>query len=263
MSKQFLGNIKGKSLEFNWNGTQLGVRQSGISSYTYQDLKGEKGDNGIQGIQGVGIKNVTQQLSGNKLTLDFELTNNTHKQVIVDLSKLSGSFGGKVVKNVELIVDKNDIKFELKIDYSDNTSTSLNLSEEIGNTLMEILNELTFLRNDESGTLNGNLTVKGNIYATDNITAFSDRRLKENIKIIPNALKKLEKINGYTFTMNGKQMTGVIAQEIEEVLPEVVEESENGYKTVAYGNIVGLLIQAIKEQQKQIDELRGVVDVAK
>lgn len=247
----------GNSLEFNWNGTQLGVRQSGTSSYTYQDLKGEKGNNGIQGIQGVGIKNITHQLSGNNLILDFELTNNTHKQVIVDLSKLSGSFGGKVVKNVELIVDKNNSKFELKIDYSDNTSTSLNLSEEIGNALMEILDELPFLRKDESGTLTGNLTVRGAIYATDNITAYSDIRFKQNIKPIDNALDKVLSLTGYTFDMNGKRNTGVIAQELREVLPEAVVEDNEGYLSVAYGNIVGLLINAIKEQQRQIDELRG------
>lgn len=247
----------GNSLEFNWNGTQLGVRQSGTSSYTYQDLKGEKGNNGIQGIQGVGIKNITHQLSGNNLILDFELTNNTHKQVIVDLYKLSGSFGGKVVKNVELIVDKNNSKFELKIDYSDNTSTSLNLSEEIGNALMEILDELPFLRKDESGTLTGNLTVRGAIYATDNITAYSDIRFKQNIKPIDNALDKVLSLTGYTFDMNGKRNTGVIAQELREVLPEAVVEDNEGYLSVAYGNIVGLLINAIKEQQRQIDELRG------
>ncbi len=127
--------------------------------------------------------------------------------------------------------------------------------KEVGFDLPQ-LDSSKFMRNDSSQVLNGNLTVKGTLYATDNITAFSDRRLKENIKIIPNALKKLEKINGYTFTMNGKQMTGVIAQEIEEVLPEVVEESENGYKTVAYGNIVGLLIQAIKELKKEVEVLK-------
>lgn len=311
----------GNSLEFNWNGTQLGVRQSGTSSYTYKDLqgprgatgekgikgdrgltgqagndgvgiqnidikedttngskhtykiqfqltsgdsiyktftvndgeKGEKGDNGIQGIQGIGIKNVTHQLSGNNLTLDFELTDNTHKQVIVDLSNLSGA-SGKVVKDVELITTNNLFKF--KITYSDETSTVLNLDKPIAKALQELMEELPFLRKDQSGTLNGNLTVQGSIYATDNVTAYSDIRLKKNIKPIDNALDKVLSLTGYTFDMNGKQMTGVIAQEIEEVLPEVVEEAENGYKTVAYGNIVGLLIQAIKELKKEVEVLK-------
>ena len=259
-------------------------------SYTYQDLKGPKGDRGPQGtqgprglqgttgeigpkgeqgpkgpvgeqgprgqqgMQGVGIKNITHQSSGNNLTLDFELTNNTHKQVIVDLSNLSGA-SGKVVKDVELITTNNFFKF--KITYSDETSTVLNLDEPIAKALQELMEELPFLRKDQSGTLNGNLTVQGTLYATDNITAFSDRRLKSNIKIIPNALEKLDKINGYTFDMNNKKRTGVIAQELQKVLPESVVVAENGYLAVDYGSITGLLIQAIKEQQKQIDELRG------
>lgn len=258
-----LNGADGKSLEFQWNGTQLGIKQSGMYSYTYQDLKGPKGDRGpqgtqgprgLQGMQGVGIKNITHQSSGNNLTLDFELTNNTHKQVIVDLSNLSGA-SGKVVKDVELITTNNFFKF--KITYSDETSTVLNLDEPIAKALQELMEELPFLRKDQSGTLNGNLTVQGTLYATDNITAFSDRRLKSNIKIIPNALEKLDKINGYTFDMNNKKRTGVIAQELQKVLPESVVVAENGYLAVDYGSITGLLIQAIKEQQKQIDELRG------
>ena len=57
-----------------------------------------------------------------------------------------------------------------------------------------------------------------------------------------------------------KQSTRVIAQEIEKILPQVVSEDENGMKSVAYGNIVGVLIEAIKEQQEQIDELKRRLD---
>jgi hypothetical protein len=103
------------------------------------------------------------------------------------------------------------------------------------------------------------LHVKGDIVASET----SDKRLKDNIKPIENALGKIDKIGGYEFDWNDKQElyeghdVGVIAQEIEAVLPEVVETREDGYKAVDYKKIVPLLIQAIKEQQKQIDELKN------
>jgi len=109
------------------------------------------------------------------------------------------------------------------------------------------------------------LYVTGAITATGNITAYSDRRLKTNIELIPNSIDKIKKINGYTFNrtdMEGKH-TGVIAQEVEKVLPEVVVEDEDGMKSVAYGNMVGLLIEAIKDQQKQIDNLTILCDELK
>ena len=105
----------------------------------------------------------------------------------------------------------------------------------------------------------GNITATGNITADGNINAKSDERLKENIEEIPNALAKLFSIRGVTFDridQPGLRQVGVIAQEVEEVLPEVVEDGPDGFKSVAYGNMVGLLIEAIKDQQKQIDVLK-------
>lgn len=109
----------------------------------------------------------------------------------------------------------------------------------------------------------------GNFVATGNVTAFgsaSDRRLKENIEIIPNALDKVSLLNGYTFNYKNKpeeKMTGLIADELEKVLPEVVYDSEqidgdgNNYKAVRYGNVVGLLVEAIKELKAEIETLKA------
>jgi hypothetical protein len=101
--------------------------------------------------------------------------------------------------------------------------------------------------------------MSGNLTAAGNVTAYSDIRLKENIEVITNALNKIKQIRGVTFTRNDqddkiKRYAGVIAQEVEVVLPEVVSEDNEGIKNVAYGNMVSLLIEAIKEQQKQIEE---------
>ena len=99
-----------------------------------------------------------------------------------------------------------------------------------------------------------NITNTGTITASGDITAFSDERLKSDIETIDNALDKVMNMRGVSYTKQAEKGIGVIAQEIEKVLPEVVTDGE--YKSVAYGNIVGVLIEAIKEQQKQIDKLK-------
>jgi hypothetical protein len=115
------------------------------------------------------------------------------------------------------------------------------------------------------------LHVIGNILASGDITAFSDKRLKSNINIIPEALVKLHKISGYTFNVSSSQNiennlkvsskhTGLIAQEVLDVLPEAVHKDREGYYSLAYGNMVGLLVQATKEldnkYQKAIIEMK-------
>ena len=98
----------------------------------------------------------------------------------------------------------------------------------------------------------------GTLTASGSITAFSDARLKFNVKTIENALDKTLKLRGVTYEKDGANGIGVIAQEIREVLPEVVVEGTDDDKTlsVAYGNVVGLLIEAIKELKAEIDELK-------
>jgi len=101
----------------------------------------------------------------------------------------------------------------------------------------------------------GNLTTGGYITATGNVTAYSDERLKENLEVIPDALDKITQISGYTYNRTDlntdDKFAGVIAQEVREVLPEVIMEDENGMLSVAYGNMVGLLIEGIKELREE------------
>lgn len=108
------------------------------------------------------------------------------------------------------------------------------------------------------GAISGNVTVTGTIVAGGDITAFSDERLKHNINRIENALDKTLQLNGVTFeTKENKKSLGVIAQNVLNVLPEVVQENDNGYLSVAYGNIVGVLIEAIKELNAKIEKLEA------
>ena len=101
----------------------------------------------------------------------------------------------------------------------------------------------------------------GNATFSGNVTAYSDERLKSNIKTIDNALDKVTKLRGVSYTKKDTQGIGVIAQEVEKVIPEVVHDGK--YKSVAYGNMVGVLIEAMKEQQKQIDKQQKQIDELK
>jgi hypothetical protein len=104
------------------------------------------------------------------------------------------------------------------------------------------------------------LTVNGEVSATD-FNSTSDRTLKENFLPIENALDKVMKLSGWTYNFksdtNKKRHAGLVAQDLLEVLPEAVTGEPGNYR-VAYNNIIGLLIEAIKEQQEQIEELKRI-----
>jgi hypothetical protein len=103
------------------------------------------------------------------------------------------------------------------------------------------------------------LDVAGTIRATGDVIAFSDVRVKENIKTIKSSLDKVSRLRGVEFNKIGEdeKSIGVIAQEIEKVIPEVVKTDDEGMKSVAYGNISGLLIEAIKELKAEVDLLKS------
>jgi hypothetical protein len=110
-----------------------------------------------------------------------------------------------------------------------------------------------------SGSVTLNVTASPT-FTTVTATTFnttSDRNTKTDITPISDAVSKVQQLGGYSFTFkdSGEKSSGVIAQEVQAVLPELVQEGGEGHLTVQYGNMVGLLIEAIKEQQAQIDAL--------
>jgi len=98
----------------------------------------------------------------------------------------------------------------------------------------------------------------GTVVATI-FSATSDERLKQDIKTLKNALQKVETMRGVSYMRNGKPEIGLIAQEVERILPEVVftDDTEYGYKSVSYGSIIGLLIEAVKELSAEVKALKG------
>jgi len=122
------------------------------------------------------------------------------------------------------------------------------------------------------------------LWTSGNVTAYSDARVKANLEVIPNAIDKVKQLNGYTYdrtdrepaTLEEEEVTynhnptgrhvGVIAQEVLKVIPEAVTGgpssmagTEDEHYSVAYGNLVALLIEGMKEQQTQIDELKALI----
>ena len=122
--------------------------------------------------------------------------------------------------------------------------------------------ELFYNNSIKLSTTSAGIDVTGSVTATGNVTAYSDRRLKDNIQQIEGAVEKVQKLSGNTYTRNDlpdteRRYAGVIAQEVEAVLPEAVSEAEDGTKTVDYNATIALLIEAVKELKAEVDELKG------
>lgn len=164
--------------------------------------------------------------------------------------------------------DPYDLQFNLKDDmriqgntdvYTGNTNDYIHYDIDVG------MRFYTNQAEDMRLTDGGDLHVDGNIIGYS--TTISDQRLKGNINKIENALDKLMQISGYTFTYNhdGKQSAGVIAQEVENIMPSAVqstnlvfnEDNNVEFKTVQYDQLTGLLIEAIKDLKAEIEELKN------
>lgn len=164
--------------------------------------------------------------------------------------------------------DPYDLTFTLKTDmrsssntdvYTGNSNDYIHYDTDVGMRFYTAGGE------DMRLTDGGDLHVDANIIGYS--TTISDQRLKGNINKIENALDKVMQINGYTFTYNhdGKESAGVIAQEVENIMPSAVqstnlvfnEENDVEFKTVQYDQLHGLLIEAIKELKAEIEELKN------
>ena len=144
------------------------------------------------------------------------------------------------------------------IDFKNNNSqdSDIRISQGVGSGQAE--HDL-YIAKGPSSSQATNLHVEGDVLAF----SASDKRLKNNISNISSPIEKIKQINGVNFEWSDKQSTysgkdvGVIAQEVEKVLPEVVTEREDGHLAVKYEKIIPLLIEAIKDQQKEIEELKS------
>jgi hypothetical protein len=188
--------------------------------------------------------------------------------------QVSGNIDGDYVRGDRLYAARNgatgyffkDSTTQTRVAY---TGGNFYIRSEVGNCYLYAAN--TYL----GGSAGDNIRVRGNtifgnswsitgagvitaasLTCTGNITAYSDERLKNNIKTLDGS--KVLEMRGVSFTKDGKAGSGVIAQELEQSAPECVEY-DGTYKSVAYGNLVGYLIENAKQQQNEIDELKDLV----
>ena len=215
--------------------TNTGDTNTGIYFPGADNVGITAGGTKIVDVSSTGI-NVTGTITG-----DTSLTLDSTTLTTAELGVLNGVTAGDAAGGKALVLDSNK-------DLNDTTAV------------------IRALRIDTFGVGTAPSMVSGEILATNDITAFysSDKRLKDNITPITEPLSKLSQLGGYTFDWIPKEGihshegrdVGVIAQEVEEVLPEVTTTRHNGYKAVKYEKIVPLLIECIKAQQSQIDELK-------
>lgn len=114
----------------------------------------------------------------------------------------------------------------------------------------DVTGALGFTPANKAGeSFTGSISVSGTITATGDVTAFSDARLKTDVETVSDALDRVRKLRGVTFTQRdtGSRGIGLVAQELAPIVPEAVMTHDDGLMSVAHGNLVGLLIEAVKE----------------
>ena len=219
--------------------------------------------------------------SGN-LSFAVAVADNSHNHTISNVTDLSTTLSGKLSTGGGTLTGSLKINDEYNLQLGTDATTRTTLRQGTFSTVSDCFSIVTtgvsgvnpdaywslpgstlYIANNIDATIA--LSSTGSIVAEGDITAFgtvSDITRKENIVKIEGALDKIAKVSGYTYNYigNSTPMTGVIAQEFEEVLPQVVYETKlldgTMSKAVRHGNIVGLLIEAIKELKAEIEELK-------
>ena len=216
-----------------------------------QGIQGIQGTQGIQGVQGTdGTQGTqgTQGLQGTQGTQGLQGTQGTQGlQGTQGTQGLQGTQGTQGLQGTQGIQGGNNGGFSVSDDTMSNETRYILFDELITGTVTSANVSSTNLQfNPATGTLSATI-----------FTSLSDKTQKTNIKPIEKSIELVKQLEGvrYDWINNQKPSIGVIAQDIEKVLPEVVETNNDGLKSVSYGNIVGVLIEAIKEQQVRIEEL--------
>jgi hypothetical protein len=133
-------------------------------------------------------------------------------------------------------------------------NNDININGNIKTTNDFSINDITtYINNDDY-----KLRVYGNMKVDGVVMSSYDRRLKTNINKIENAMNKIEKLSGVFFNKIGddKRQIGLIAQDVKEVVEEAVYKDENGFLNIAYGNLMGLIIEGMKELRNEIKNLK-------
>ena len=174
-----------------------------------------------------------------------------------------GGSGAVTTSGVQSVIDNNSIA-PGTLDMDDNQKILMGDSDDLeiyhggSHSIIDNVGTGNLKLLDQGSTklevASSGINVTGDMVASGNVTAYSDAKLKTEISSIDNALDIVGKLRGvnYKWLSNGQADIGVIAQEVEEVVPEVVKTSEDGTKSVDYGRLVSILINAVNELKEEI-----------
>tara|TARA_R100001509_G_scaffold156971_1_gene120688 strand:- start:1703 stop:2317 length:615 start_codon:yes stop_codon:yes gene_type:complete len=190
-------------------------------------------DGGIT-IDNITIDGTTMTLSSGSMTIDVA------DNIVLDTD------GGNIA------LKDNGVQFANFANVSSNFEIDSNVQDK----------DIKFNGNDGGSTITAltlDMSEAGAATFNNNVTAFSDERLKDNIETLEDGLAKVEQLRGVTYTRDGKENIGVIAQEIEKILPEIVltADDEMGTKSVDYSRLTAVLIEAVKELSARVKELEN------
>jgi hypothetical protein len=247
----------GDNIKFTDSGTEIGQIDMGSQNLTFRSQVDDK-DIIFRGQDG------TSEIVA--LTLDMS---EAGKAIFNgDIANASGDMTIDVAGDIILDSDGSSIRFK------DGGTLNSRLGLDSAGLIVTVegADKDFFINGDDGGSaitaLRVDMSDAGALICNGNVTAFgspSDIRLKENIEVIPDALDKVKQLKGVTFNYkkDGNKSTGLIAQDLEKVLPEVVYETsdidndEEKHLAVRYGNTVGLLVEAIKELEARVKELEN------
>ena len=256
----------GADVKFSDAGTQIGQIEMASTSFNIRSMVSDadllfKGNDG-----GSTITALTLDMSeaGNAsfngtVTANAGLIadNITIDGTEIDLS--SGNLTIDVAGNIKLNADGGQIAFEdgsTEIGVFENSSSDFSIEAKVQDK------DLLFKGNDGGSGITAltlDMSEAGAATFNSNVTAFSDERLKDNIETLEDGLDKVEQLRGVTYTRDDREEIGVIAQEVEKILPEIVltADDEMGTKSVDYSRITAVLIEAVKELSARVKELEN------
>jgi hypothetical protein len=172
----------------------------------------------------------------------------------VDIGKAYMTVEGSITAGTDMVVNT---------DGGTNNGIQVNSGGRV--ELLDANDNVTLTLFGDNGSIGAGAIAGTSVYASGDVTAggdlisLSDVRVKENIQDLSNSLDKVTQMRGVSYNKVGEtdEKIGFIAQELEDILPQVITENEDGYKHVAYGNIVPMLVEAIKELNAKIEKLEN------
>ncbi len=248
-------DANGGNVTFKDDGTAIGDFVNSSSDFVIESKVQDK-DIIFKGDDGGGVISA--------LTLDMSEAGNASFNGSIDIG------GSSITKTGDLTID---ISGNIKLDADDNGEVRFldggtqyaTIKKDGNNALFQSIvadGDFVIQGIDGSSIISAvtfDMSEAGSATFNDNVTAFSDERLKDNIETIEHGLAKVEQLRGVTYIRDGKENVGVIAQEVEKILPEIVltADDEIGTKSVDYSRITAVLIEAVKDLSAKVKELES------